>query len=277
MISRATENSQSKDPNFTAVWHEMVRFYSQRRLTYSKDSLPAIAAIAITIQSLRPGDQYIAGISRSTLCFDMLWHTRFERAEWTGDLLAAAKQRMAGSIPTWSWAPTSTGVVWVVADTVLSNVEILEVRYTVHAPTASGDITEAAITIRCPLISFWDTRHRSNVPISLEEAMYEELSRGPSEMIRDDYHRDEVGLARWHDTQARLCLLFLALKEEPSSFGDHQPAVIVMETDHLGHYVRLGMGGCITLGGGPSITDQEILSTWSAAKSTGLRSSIIPA
>jgi len=81
MISRTTEDLQTKDQNFRTVWYEMVRLYSQRKLTYSKDRLPAIAAIARTMQSLRPGDQYIAGIWRSTLCFDMLWRTRLLPAE----------------------------------------------------------------------------------------------------------------------------------------------------------------------------------------------------
>jgi len=242
MISRAKEKLQSKDSNLTAIWHEMVRLYSQRRLTYSKDRLPAIAAIAKTMQSLRPGDEYIAGIWRSTLFFDMLWRTRFGQAEWTEGLLAAVKKRMAGSIPTWSWASISAGVEWGVADTVLSNVEILEVRYTVHGPTVSGAITEAAITLRCPLISFWDIRHRLDVPISLEEAINERISPGSNEMTHDNPQWDDVGLAPCHDIQARLCLLFLALKQGPSIWpGDRQRALIVMEKDRPDHYVRLGI------------------------------------
>jgi hypothetical protein len=240
-ISRMTKDSQSENPDLANIWRDMVALYSQRSLTYSKDRLPAIAAIARMIQSLRPDDEYIAGIWRSSLCLDMLWHNCFKSQNiYTEGQLAAVKQRMAGDIPTWSWASTNTEVGWMRAGHPLSTVEILGLCYKVHGPAVSGKIIEAAITIRCPLTSYRDVRHRIDVQISLVEALYEDSSSGSSKMTHEDPRWDDVGWGR-HDTiQAELFLLFLT-QYQNAKYSSGQRALVTMETDHPGCYVRLGV------------------------------------
>ncbi|KAH6882009.1 heterokaryon incompatibility protein-domain-containing protein [Alternaria rosae] len=240
-INRTTKILQSENPDLTYAWHQMVELYSKRRLTYSKDRLPAIAAIAKIMQSLRQDDEYTAGIWRSSLCIDILWHGPRMRAPWTGNQLAAVKRRMAGSIPTWSWASTSTHVTWMGAHEVLSTVEVLEVRYAVHGPTVSGRVIEAAITIRCPRLRFCDIRHQADGQIPLKDAIYESLSATSSEMAHDDPRWDDVGRGRGHDIPTQLYLLFLTLNHGPYKRSGGQWALIVMETDQPGRYVRLGV------------------------------------
>jgi hypothetical protein len=240
-IRRVTKNSQSETPYLVDIWHAMVELYSQRSLTYSKDRLPAIAAIARMMQSLRPDDEYIAGIWRSSLCLDMLWHNCFKSQDvYTEGQLAAVKRRMAGDMPTWSWASTSIKVSWVRAGHPLSTVEILGLCYTVHGPAVSGKIIEAAITIRCPLISYRDVRHRMDVQISLEEALHEHSSSGSNEMTHEDPRWDDVGWGRYDTIQAELFLLFLT-QYQYAYYSTGQRALVVMETDHPGRYVRLGV------------------------------------
>jgi len=71
--------------------------------------------------------------------------------------------------------------------------------------------------------------------------MHEGISATSSELTRGEPQWDDVELIHYHDIQARLCLLFLALKQGPSIFRDQPCALIVMETSHPGHFVRLGI------------------------------------
>lgn len=78
----------------TSVWQNVVRAFSMRLLSYSNDKLPAIAAIAQRFLQLRGGDEYLAGLWKTSLVDDLMWQpidfnvTRPE--EWRA--------------PTWSWA-----------------------------------------------------------------------------------------------------------------------------------------------------------------------------
>jgi len=232
---------QSENPDLTHVWHVMVELYTRRSLTYSKDRLPAIAAIAKIMQTLRPDDEYMAGIWRSSLCVDMLWHIAGAPVRYPGNQFAAVKRRMAGSIPTWSWASTSRHVTWTGAQKVLSNVEVLAVRYAVDGPLVSGRVIEAAITISCPRLRFCDIRHQDDGQISLEDALYESLSAESSEMMHDNPRWDDVGWGRGHDIPTQLHVLFLTRNDGPYKEYGGQCALIVMETDHSDCYVRLGI------------------------------------
>ena len=238
---RTTGKLQSEDPDLTYVWHVMVELYTRRSLTYGKDRLPAIAAIAKIMQTLRPDDEYMAGLWRSSLCVDMLWHLARAPVRYTGNQLAAVKRRMAGSIPTWSWASTSRHVTWTGAQKVLSNVEVLAVRYAVDGPLVSGRVIEAAITIHCPRLRFCDIRHQEDGQISLEDAMYESLLAESSEMMHDNPRWDDVGWGRGHDIPTQLHVLFLTRNDRPYKGYGGQYALIVMETDHSDCYVRLGI------------------------------------
>lgn len=53
-------------------WCRIVEAYSWRTVTFSKDRLPALAAMATRTQINRLHDRYIAGVWQSTLCFDLM-------------------------------------------------------------------------------------------------------------------------------------------------------------------------------------------------------------
>ena len=184
---------QSKYPHPFNRWHQIVKTYSYRQLTYFKDRLPAIAAMAKRMHSLRPNDKYLAGLWQSNLCSDLLWYNVQGSSVDTGDILSAVEQRIVGGVSTWSWASIDAEVAWERVDKVLSSVDILKVDYSVRGPAVSGDIDEAAITLRGPLMSYHCIRNRHKVPLSLEEASSEGMSTIASELTYDFQYWDDWG------------------------------------------------------------------------------------
>ena len=74
-------------------WSDIVSHYSAARLTYSSDRLPALSGIAARQHEVT-GDQYLAGMWRKHLSFQLAWSCtpdqRSKRPPWRA--------------PTWSWA-----------------------------------------------------------------------------------------------------------------------------------------------------------------------------
>lgn len=83
-----------------ARWRDVVAEYSRLDLTLEKDKFPAISAVAVQIQQIRPKANYLAGLWSDSLVRDLLWRT-----------LDSARGRPASQIaPSWSWASVKSGV-----------------------------------------------------------------------------------------------------------------------------------------------------------------------
>jgi hypothetical protein len=80
-------------------WYEVVNVYSWRSLTFAKDRLPAFAAVAQQMQDLQPNNEYLAGLWRDTVLFDLTWE--FEYNGEYHELFGSAEDVC---IPSWSWA-----------------------------------------------------------------------------------------------------------------------------------------------------------------------------
>ena len=92
-------NTGSRKQNDAAdLWRTIIHNYGRLLLTYKRDKLPAIAAVAeMFSMRVRKDDVYLAGSWRSSIIIDMLWFnageenkTHIDRQEWLA--------------PTWSWA-----------------------------------------------------------------------------------------------------------------------------------------------------------------------------
>lgn len=81
-------------------WHELVEEYSGLKISFQKDTLPALAGLARQMHRYREGDIYIAGMCNETMEIDMLWSAEDDLArrpdEWRG--------------PTYSWVSTMSAV-----------------------------------------------------------------------------------------------------------------------------------------------------------------------
>jgi hypothetical protein len=89
------------DRSMRQMWREIVNSYSVRKLTQINDKLPALSGIAGLLKQCSE-DDYVAGLWRKSLPFDLLW-----RCDQSGDL--QAKKTRA---PSWSWISVDGAVKW---------------------------------------------------------------------------------------------------------------------------------------------------------------------
>ena len=82
-------------------WRHVVETFSQLRITFPSDRLPALAGLARTIQE-HTKDTYIAGHFKASLISSLLWFRL--------DTGAADVDVMNSGAPSWSWASTSAQV-----------------------------------------------------------------------------------------------------------------------------------------------------------------------
>ncbi|KAJ4011012.1 hypothetical protein NW752_007450 [Fusarium irregulare] len=85
----------------TDAWKDIVRRYANRSLTVESDKLTAIGGLAARVFLERgltnsPGEEYLAGLWRKDLLWDLVWQT------WTGDLKRSTPTSYTA--PSWSWA-----------------------------------------------------------------------------------------------------------------------------------------------------------------------------
>jgi hypothetical protein len=80
------------------VWTTIVLNYSNRRLTYAFDRLPALAGVAERFQNAWPDQQYLAGLWSSHFIEQLSWHhSSYTQGE------SLHRPPSCGS-PSWSWA-----------------------------------------------------------------------------------------------------------------------------------------------------------------------------
>ncbi|PVH76874.1 HET-domain-containing protein [Cadophora sp. DSE1049] len=87
------------------LWRKLVGIYGSRKLTFQSDRLPAISGLAIRFASLLD-DQYYAGLWKSRLAYDLLWHTTFDDFEGT----CIHVVELNG--PSWSWCSVPGPIIF---------------------------------------------------------------------------------------------------------------------------------------------------------------------
>jgi Heterokaryon incompatibility protein (HET) len=96
-------------------WRRIVTEYTQLKLTYSKDMLPALSGLAKEMANIT-GDTYLAGVWRKSLDNDLLWFVA-QRGRGVGNQHVQTsrkdnqywRQRPPWRAPSWSWASVDTG------------------------------------------------------------------------------------------------------------------------------------------------------------------------
>lgn len=97
----ADENDEDP-PNIYQQWYSLLSTYSARQLTYHKDRLIALSAVARYVKGFIPnGDIYIAGLWCSRLATDMLWRRPETAAVTEDDDWARWKARSADLSFSW--------------------------------------------------------------------------------------------------------------------------------------------------------------------------------
>ncbi|KAF2134979.1 HET-domain-containing protein [Dothidotthia symphoricarpi CBS 119687] len=243
-------------------WHEVIQVYTERELTFQKDRLPAIAAIAKHMQNSRGSSRYLAGLWEDTLLQDLLWC-----APNSMESYREFDPNAHRSVPTWSWAHACGWVYWPYrpdTDTqTLSNiVKVLAVKYAVHGPVLSGNITQAQIELQAPLIKLSEIRliimHSSTGETSMDfcqsevDALYttaiDVRNIAPTSTLFDfvasyhnwDHHGCDNELQLMHDDSSFVIPLG-TIREFTSIIGGFQSALIVQKVDGENRFRRLGV------------------------------------
>jgi hypothetical protein len=259
MMSPAFWNATQDVPRIQ--WYNIVEAYAWRTLTFRKDRLPAIAAMATLAKRHRTDDRYIAGLWRSSLCFDLFWYT--DTSDGFENQSVAITRRIRSfsepdthRLPSWSWASTSNPVRWNPKFThkVLSCVEVLNIAYKMNGPDVLGDIQSAAITVRAPLYDFGDL-HRdylehtfgpqshfdgTDMPCSI-------YSTGTRAFCYNCMYLDDVGFVPLYELNKfaptifhGLFILHLLVKTASNIDQAHQ-ALILKPTNGLDQFFRVGI------------------------------------
>lgn len=123
-------------------WPTVVEQYSRGQLTHGADRLPALSGIA-TRQHEVTGDQYLAGMWRGDLVWQLAWHMA-EPGEKT--------ERPAWRAPTWSWASVDGAVDYDMVSYDREHqrwVYILEAWTAPSGPDRFGPVAGGLLTLGC--------------------------------------------------------------------------------------------------------------------------------
>ena len=89
--------------NHLQFWHHLIRIYTDRSLSESKDRLPAVSGIAASFAKLLR-DTYCAGLWRSRLATELLW------IKWPSSGCKPLARPNKYQAPSWSWAAINGAV-----------------------------------------------------------------------------------------------------------------------------------------------------------------------
>ncbi|KAI1112549.1 heterokaryon incompatibility protein-domain-containing protein [Nemania sp. NC0429] len=188
-------------------WHELVKTYSSRDLTFHADKLPAIGGAAAAMRKILDSD-YLAGLWRKNLFNDLLWHADTWGIEKTGAFTQPPPTPLDNGSPSWSWASLNGRLSYQFADEpcsttrVFATVRDLQVETSKHSEFGQcrgGYIVLSAPALRANLSStipsgyynyhLYHVESRQTIPESiadtiLEVAYPEGESEGPGTIRR---------------------------------------------------------------------------------------------
>ncbi|KAI3317670.1 heterokaryon incompatibility protein-domain-containing protein [Xylariaceae sp. AK1471] len=122
--------------NVADHWHKVVEAFTGLDISHTRDKLPALSGIACrTLQQLRPGDQYLAGLWRSTLLSDMCWSA------------SGNSEPRRGRSPTWSWASIDGPVRFTVVKAANTIISVVDASVSAASSDPTGEVTSGYIVL----------------------------------------------------------------------------------------------------------------------------------
>jgi len=123
-------------------WQKTVTEYTDLRLTYESDCLPAIAAVVDRMSRLqRVDDVYIAGLWKNSILSDLLWITKGNKPR---------PDRMA---PSWSWVSAQNSKVFWDGYEFTKEARVVSLEYIVVGLANLGEVTNASIILMVPVLN----------------------------------------------------------------------------------------------------------------------------
>lgn len=110
LAAETTRRQGRSSEDSLLLWRDLVAQYSQRQLTFRKDTLPALSGLARNWASNGLG-RYLAGLWESDLQRGLLWKSaRWDFSEQSNEREGAVSVSTA---PSWSWAKLQRPVDWI--------------------------------------------------------------------------------------------------------------------------------------------------------------------
>jgi hypothetical protein len=136
----------AEDP--VLLWHITVEEYSRLQLTFQKDIMLALSALARRMETLRVDDRYMAGLWEKSLLHDLEWVVKPDR-------VTGRPEKLNRQAPSWSWASVQSEVFWLSHHhkSVLSSVEVKDICCITIGPSHMGEVSQASITLCGPFIT----------------------------------------------------------------------------------------------------------------------------
>lgn len=229
------------------VWYTAVQEYTRRSLTYPSDKLPAVGGMAKRFHEIT-GDTYLAGLWKSNLAHDLMWHTNPSQPVRYSNL-------ETWRAPSWSWACTDNKVSFdKLTDDSTLLAKALNCNVTpLSADAPFGELTNAVLEIDAPFVK--------PAPELVKKMMTEEGMAPPPkdndanmwnkallDMImtgKDGGARDDA--APWEPHESVCCLLLFSRDWHWES-GYEQKKIeeicysgLVLERNEDGRYKRVGV------------------------------------
>lgn len=142
------------------IWYDAVSVYSDRRLTFAFDKLPALAGVASRVHAITK-DQYLAGHWRRELERSLFWRTKMNF--WDNHPGRVKEYRA----PSWSWASVAASVSFDFPDLapgadISTTIEILEASIDIDGKNPFGCVIGGKILIKANIIrATWNKDNRS--------------------------------------------------------------------------------------------------------------------
>lgn len=143
-------------------WNRLVEFFCSRDLSKPRDKLHAIAALAQRYHEAT-GDQYLAGLWRSTMLCNLLW---FHHPEWLVYPTSMDHRPDEYRAPSWSWASIDGTVLLRTRTNGPGHAEIVDCQVELADPeNPFGEVTAGSLRIRGPLIEVrWKNTDGQSLP-----------------------------------------------------------------------------------------------------------------
>ncbi|KAH7327167.1 heterokaryon incompatibility protein-domain-containing protein [Rhexocercosporidium sp. MPI-PUGE-AT-0058] len=149
-LPRAFSNSGSQP---FSQWHELVKTYSERSLTFAADKLPAIGGAAERIHQIT-GSLYLAGLWKDVIAQDLLWSADLWGVETTGAFTRPPPTPTENGCPSWSWA-SLTGRLEYKSNFHLSGrslITVIDTHVSLTGLNLFGQVSSASITLTGSII-----------------------------------------------------------------------------------------------------------------------------
>ncbi len=105
-------------------WHELVKTYSSRDLTFSSDKLPAMGGAATELGKIL-NSNYLAGLWGKNLLNDLLWYSDTWGVEKSGAFTQPPPTPLDNGSPSWSWASLNVRIGYKFSDEPCSKSQVL--------------------------------------------------------------------------------------------------------------------------------------------------------